>query len=236
MKKSAEEEQSKTDTTKKDSNNVEKCHLKLRRTRSKSPAETHLPQETCPAPTPSERPRSLSLDSVSPSPVSVSLGGGKLLRVHKVASRGKAYGQNSKTSTRNAPSPPLVVLRPRASSAGLSPPKFSQTTKGKVTILTPIGAKVTKPSNISGQKRPLARATASSSGRIVLNVVPEKKTKAFPKCSINKTVRGEYPSNRKNKIKFRRYQATKPKFPFSRYPYSARTFWYPFNAKLKHQI
>ena len=70
----------------------------------------------------------------------------------------------------------MVVLRPRSSSTGISQ-KFSQTTKGNVTIFTPIGSKTAKSPSFSGQKRPIGQVSASSCGRIVLNVLPEKKQK-----------------------------------------------------------
>jgi len=170
-------------------------HLKVRKTRSKSPIQKHLSQENDVEKSSSERTRSLSLDSVSP--VSVALGSGKMVRVHSVAPSGKARSSNAKSAP---PSPPLVVLKPRASSTGLPSQKFSPTTKRKVTILTPIGTKRSISPNISGQKRPLAQALPSSSGKIVLDV-PEKKLKLPPNFAtikplgVNKPITGKIKLN-----------------------------------------
>ena len=147
-------------------------HLPLRKTQSRSPPRSPDFQKS--SHTQSERPRSLSVDSVSSSSMSVSLGGGKFLHVRKVTNVKDGISNPGKSGGISS-SPSVVLLRPRASSTGLAP----QNLKGKVTILTPIGAKSTKSPSISGQKRTLSRSSTPPSGNVFLNI-PQKKQKLSP--------------------------------------------------------
>ena len=124
---------------------------------------------------PSKRPRSLSADSVVPT-VSLSVNLGKPIQVPLLdnGTNGAEVTSSKVTSSQSTSS--VVVLRSRSSSTGM-PQKYSQTTKGKVTILTPISSKPSPSPTVAGQKRSIGLLSKSSSGKLVLNVVPEKQRK-----------------------------------------------------------
>ena len=150
------------------------CHSVPSSPRNLNDSSATLVTKTSP---PAERPRSLSVDDVTPTSSSVTLPviKRKLVRISKSAGTKETAKVAFSAAGNKKPPSPVVLCRPRASSAGYSQ-KFAQTNKGNVTILTPLSSKSVT-NMISGQKRSIGCVSANSSGKLLLNLVPEKQRK-----------------------------------------------------------